>query len=69
MSFAISGLNMSHIESRPIADSPFEYFFVADFEGQMDQQHLERAMEDARPFTLDLRLMGVYPKAPRQLEG
>ena len=65
MSFAISGLNMSHIESRPIPDSPFEYIFVADFEGQMDQQHLARAIEDARPFTQDLRLMGVYPKASR----
>ena len=59
-SFAESGLNMSRIESRPM---PFQYFFSADFEGSMDAEHLSRAMEAARPYTCELRLLGVYPKA------
>ncbi len=62
-SFAESGLNMSRIESRPIADTPFQYFFSADFEGEMDAAHLSRAMAAARPYTCALRLLGVYPKA------
>lgn len=62
-SFAESGLNMSRIESRPLADSPFQYFFSADFEGNMDAAHLSRAMAAARPLTANLRLLGVYPKA------
>lgn len=62
-SFAESGLNMSRIESRPLADSPFQYFFSADFEGNMDAAHLSRAMAAARPLTGSLRLLGVYPKA------
>lgn len=62
-SFAESGLNMSRIESRPLPDTPFQYFFSADFEGTMDAAHLSRAMAAARPYTCALRLLGVYPKA------
>lgn len=64
-SFADSGLNMSRIESRPLAETPFQYFFSADFEGAMDAAHLSRAMAAARPYTCALRLLGVYPKAER----
>lgn len=62
-SFARSGLNMSRIESRPLPETTFAYFFSADFEGEMDAHHLLRAMEAARPFTVELRLLGTYPKA------
>ena len=62
-SFAESGLNMSRIESRPLPETPFQYFFSADFEGTMDAAHLSRAMAAARPYTCQLRLLGVYPKA------
>ena len=64
-SFAESGLNMSRIESRPLPDTPFQYFFSADFEGAMDAAHLSRAMAAARPYTCALRLLGVYPRAER----
>ncbi len=62
-SFAESGLNMSRIESRPLPDTTFAYFFSADFEGMMDHAHLQHAMEAAKPFTREVRLLGVYPKA------
>lgn len=61
-SFARSGLNMSRIESRPLPETTFQYFFSADFEGEMDAAHLRTAMEAARPCTCDLRLLGVYGK-------
>ena len=61
-SFAASGLNMSRIESRPLPDTTFAYFFSADFEGPMDPDHLKAAMDAARPVTEELRLLGVYPK-------
>lgn len=63
--FAEHGLNMSRIESRPMPDTTFVYFFLADFEGEMDAAHLSRAMEQARPHVGELRLLGVYPKAKR----
>ena len=61
-SFAESGLNMSRIESRPLLETPFQYFFSADFVGEMDAAHLNAAMAHARPMTTELRLLGVYPK-------
>ncbi len=64
-SFADSGLNMSRIESRPLPETPFQYFFSADFEGAMDAAHLSRAMAAARTYTCSLRLLGVYPKAEK----
>lgn len=64
-SFAQSGLNMSRIESRPLPETTFLYFFSADFEGPMDRAHLHKAMDAAKPFTQELRLLGVYPKARR----
>ena len=64
-SFAESGLNMSRIESRPLPDTTFAYFFSADFEGPMDPAHLTCAMKAAAPFTRELRLLGIYPKALR----
>lgn len=60
-SFAHSGLNMSRIESRPIPNVPFRYFFSADFKGMMDADHLTEAIEDARPMCQEIRLLGVYP--------
>ena len=62
-SFAESGLNMTRIESRPLPDTTFQYFFSADFEGEMDAAHLSRAMAAARPATCEIRLLGMYPKA------
>lgn len=64
--FADFGLNMSRIESRPLPDTTFVYFFIADFEGSMDAAHLSRAMEQARPHVRELRLLGVYPRAGRK---
>lgn len=64
-SFAQSGLNMSRIESRPLPDTTFAYFFSTDFEGPMDPAHLNCAMDAAKPYTLELRLLGVYPKAKK----
>ena len=63
--FAEYGLNMSRIESRPLPETTFVYFFSADFEGEMDAAHLSRAMGQARPYVRELRLLGVYPRAKR----
>ena len=65
-SFAESGLNMSHIESRPMPDAAFLYFFSADFDGIMDFRHLNQAMAAAAPYTQSLRLLGAYPRAARE---
>ena len=65
-SFAENGLNMSRIESRPLPETPFQYFFSADFVGTMDAAHLRGAMDKARPLTGEIRLLGVYPRGQVQ---
>ena len=61
--FSDHGLNMTRIESRPVPESSFQYFFSADLEGKMDRSILRKALEAAKPLTQELRLLGVYPKA------
>lgn len=61
--FSESGLNMCRIESRPLPDTPFQYFFSADFDGLHDYWHLCQAMDAARPYTQQMRLLGLYAKA------
>lgn len=65
-SFAQAGLNMSRIESRPLPETPFQYFFSADFVGEMDAAHLRCAMDAARPLTEELRLLGAYPRGRQE---
>lgn len=65
-SFAENGLNMSRIESRPLPETPFQYFFSVDFVGTMDAAHLRGAMDKARPLTGEIRLLGVYPRGQVQ---
>ena len=62
-SFAQSNLNMTRIESRPIAGKPFQYSFIADFEGVMERTYIRTAMEAAKRYAKDIRLVGIYPKA------
>ena len=59
-SFALSGLNMTRIESRPLPDQPFEYSFTADFAGEMDEASLHAALQAASAHTVSLRLLGRY---------
>ena len=61
-SFAQSGLNMTRIESRPLPDTPFQYFFSADFEGELSPENLRSALDLARPGTVSMRLAGYYRK-------
>ncbi len=61
--FAEHGVNLSKIESRPIPDKPWEYFFFADFEGAMDEQALNHALNAAASCSRELRLLGRYGKA------
>jgi len=61
--FAEHGVNLSKIESRPIPEKPWEYFFFADFEGAMDDAELDMALTAASNCSGELRLLGRYGKA------
>lgn len=57
--FAARGLNLTKIESRPLPGRPWEYLFYLDV---VDMgQGIAAALEELRPFTSDIRVLGTYP--------
>jgi chorismate mutase/prephenate dehydratase len=55
------GLSLTRIESRPQPNSPWEYIFYLDFEGNPSDPGVARAIERVREHTLSLRVLGSYP--------
>ncbi len=65
--FAERGLNLTKIESRPKPDTPFEYVFYMDFEGNIDREATQAALEELEAVTTFLVVLGSYPIARRAL--
>lgn len=59
--FARRGLNLTRIESRPTRDTPWEYYFYIDFEGDLSEEHLVALLAELRGHMQFVRLLGVYP--------
>jgi prephenate dehydratase len=57
------GLNMTKIESRPSRQTPWEYVFYMDFEGDPGDSRVQRAIEELRFHSRFLKILGSYPKA------
>jgi prephenate dehydratase len=62
--FAKHGVNLLKIESRPIHGRPWEYQFYLDVEAERPEP-LEKALEEAREVTHELRVLGKYAAARR----
>jgi chorismate mutase/prephenate dehydratase len=56
-------LSLTKLESRPIPEVPFTYRFYADVLGHAASEPFHAALEDIRPLTTDLRVLGTYPAA------
>ncbi|GAB1485822.1 hypothetical protein MASR2M79_08690 [Aminivibrio sp.] len=41
----LNGLNLTHIQSRPLSGSVFEYYFFIDVEGHIDEPHVRKALD------------------------
>jgi chorismate mutase/prephenate dehydratase len=59
--FAERGLNLTKIESRPKPDTPFEYIFYVDFEGNVDRETTQAALLELEAVTTFLTVLGSYP--------
>jgi monofunctional chorismate mutase, gram positive-type, clade 2 len=55
-------INMLRIESRPLKETPWEYYFYVDFEGQLEDVSIIQAIESIKAYTNTLRILGNYPK-------
>lgn len=62
--FSKYGVNLLKIESRPIHGKPFEYQFYVDVEAE-ERERLEKALDEVRRATSDLRVLGWYMAARR----
>jgi len=56
-------VNLTKLESRPIPESPFKYRFYLDLEGHASSERVSAALEEVRSLTVDLRVLGTYPRA------
>ncbi len=58
--FIFNGLNMTSIESRPIAGKNWEYQFFIDFDGNLREPAVQNALRGLREETLELKIFGNY---------
>ena len=61
--FAVRGINLSRIESRPEGDQLGRYFFSVDCEGHVADARVGEALSALRRVCADVRVLGSYPRA------
>lgn len=65
--FAIRDIDLTKIESRPMAKSPWKYIFYLDFEGSVADPAVAKALDHLGEITSLQKVLGCYPAA-RSLE-
>ena len=61
--FATNGVNMTKLESYQLGGTFTATQFYSDIEGRPGEPAVDRALEELRFFTTDLRMLGTYPAA------
>ena len=64
--FVAMGMNLTHIESRPLHENNWEYCFYADVVGKMEENTLRILMESLSADCENCRLLGTYKAAVKQ---
>lgn len=60
--FSDAGINMIKIESRPVGNGSFSYFFYIDIEGNVEDQKMEDTLEKVARQVQEFRMLGCYKK-------
>lgn len=59
--FALRDINLLKIESRPLRNSPWSYMFYLDFEGNLQDEAINHAINHLQEITSFLKILGSYP--------
>lgn len=59
--FAEEDINLCKLESRNLPDSPWEYLFYVDIEGNVEDPRIANALKNLESHTNHLRVLGCYP--------
>lgn len=60
--FAVHGLNLTKIESRPIPENPFMYTFFVDFLGSIHDRNVKDCLLSLKENTKSIKIFGSYPQ-------
>lgn len=63
--FADHGINLTKLESRPIPENPFEYFFLVDVMGGLKDEALSAALKELERDAHKVKVLGSYPLGQR----
>lgn len=58
--FAVHGLNVVKLESRPIPEHSWEYLFFLEFSGNLDERETAEALHELAQTTGDFRVLGNF---------
>jgi len=61
--FAVRGINLTTIQSRPTGDGLGSYYFFVDCEGHVDDARVGEAVMGLRRVCADVRFLGSYPRS------
>ena len=62
--FALRGVNLTKIESRPRRARLGHYLFLADVDGRVDEAPVADAVARLHAHCEEVRVLGSYPAAP-----
>jgi prephenate dehydratase len=60
--FAVRGVNLTRIESRPTKKVLGDYYFSVDVEGHVADERISEALKGLHRVCLDVRYLGSYPR-------
>lgn len=61
--FAVRGVNLTKLESRPAKRALGDYIFLADLEGHRDEPIVAEALAEVHSLCAFFRILGSYPRA------
>ncbi len=64
--FAVRGVNMTRLESRPTGEAMGSYCFSIDFEGHLAEERVRESLIGLKRVCADVRFLGSYPRADGQ---